>query len=90
MSKKIKKGIFMNTLENFNQAQQAYLRLKKIEKQLIHSRVQDYQISELVKQCSEAKAYRNRIALKVLNGPLIGTLTLAGFIAIPYLTLIAF
>ena len=45
----------MNTLDNFLKAQNGYKKLLKLEQQLIKSAVKEYQISELVKQCSEAR-----------------------------------
>lgn len=80
----------MNTLENFITAQNGYKRLLKIEQQLIKDAVKEYQISELVKQCSEARTARNQQLLALLQCNALGAMTFVGILMIPYLTLMAF
>ena len=62
----------MNTLDNFLSAQNGYKKLLKVEQQLIKSDVKEYQILELVKQCSEARTARNQQLLQIIG--LVGKL----------------
>ncbi|AIY66496.1 hypothetical protein [Pseudoalteromonas piratica] len=80
----------MNTLDNFLKAQNGYKKLLKLEQQLIKSAVKEYQISELVKQCSEARTVRNQQLFALLQSQTMGALTFVGILMIPYLTLMAF
>jgi hypothetical protein len=80
----------MNTLDNFLKAQNGYKRLLKVERQLIKNAVKEYQILELVKQCSEARTARNQQLLALLQNNTLGALTFVGILMIPYLTLMAF
>ncbi|MDE3270955.1 hypothetical protein AAEU29_08730 [Pseudoalteromonas sp. SSM20] len=80
----------MNTLDNFLKAQNGYKRLLKVEQQLIKNAVKEYQILELVKQCSEARTARNQQLLALLQNNMLGALTFVGILMIPYLTLMAF
>lgn len=80
----------MNTLDNFLKAQNGYKRLLKVERQLIKNAVKEYQILELVKQCSEARTARNQQLLALLQNNMLGALTFVGILMIPYLTLMAF
>lgn len=80
----------MNTLDNFLSAQNGYKKLLKVEQQLIKSDVKEYQISELVKQCSEARTARNQQLLALLQSNALGAVTFVGILMIPYLTLMAF
>lgn len=80
----------MNTLENLLNAQSEYKKLLRIERQLVKNAVQNYQIDELVKQCSEAKHARNQQLLGIVQTQLMGTCALVGTMMIPYLTMMAF
>ncbi|KPV98385.1 hypothetical protein AN214_00146 [Pseudoalteromonas sp. P1-9] len=80
----------MNTLDNFLSAQNGYKKLLKVEQQLIKSAVKEYQISELVKQCSEARTARNQQLLALFQSNALGAVTFVGILMIPYLTLMAF
>ncbi|MCF6457231.1 hypothetical protein [Pseudoalteromonas sp. MMG024] len=80
----------MNTLDNFLSAQNGYKKLLNVERQLIKSAVKEYQISELVKQCSEARTARNQQLLALLQSNALGAVTFVGILMIPYLTLMAF
>ena len=80
----------MNTLESFFTAQNEYKKLLKIERQIIKSAVKDYQINELVKQCSEAKITRNKQLKALLQHQAMATVTLTGLTLLPFLTLAAF
>jgi hypothetical protein len=87
---KLTKANIMNALDNLLLANKKYKKLVRIERQLIKSAVNDYQIEELVKQCSKAKLTRDNQLVSLLQTQCLGSLTLVGFSAIPYLTLMAF
>ena len=80
----------MNTLESFFTAQNEYEKLLKIERQIIKSAVKDYQINELVKQCSEAKITRNKKLKALAQHQAMATVTFTGLTLLPFLTLAAF
>jgi hypothetical protein len=80
----------MSFLNNYLAARKIYLKNKRVLKLACVEANTDYQIAQLVKQCSDAKhAQRNALKL-LLSAPLQVCACLASFVGLPYLTLLGF
>ena len=80
----------MNKLREIIATHKHYHKLLNVQHNTIKDAVKDYQIEQLVKQCTEARILRNKHCFDFIQQQLCGVCTLTAIIIVPYLLLIAF